>query len=562
MQNILMKLERLLVEQGLADFCSAIELSRHESSYADLRLLLNLQPATGPASLARLVAALESLPEVGSLRAGKNRLAVRLADGFIESVGHDLELGVTPAVEAPPDLQASRYLIGYLGANTSKALHLGHLRNIVIGNALTCAFAAVGARFESYSLVGDIGRNVCEAMAGFQQFHRGVDLERVQIKPDHFVGQCYQDYLGHVRNKLGGLGDEDDPCGREHVPANDLADDLLRRWHVGDPATRSLWRSFCEMVEAGHEATLAGLGIALDRCYYESEHLAQTLAFIERGLEQGILERLANGIVVYDSGRAEFERMVLIRSDGFPTEYARLLGVFHHILAERGAGCVHIDWNGAEWEPAHAVLGDLMLALSLIPANSVHRPVFYGMVLFDGEEISSSNGEPMLIDELLERVRQSPEVAALAESSRGTVDARAIADLVLKAFFLCATVSKPLTYSWARLMDPSVNAGWPIASAWCRASSRRATTNGSHDAWQPAYRIAVLQSQGFPRALINATRKIQLSSLTRFLFHFSAKYLASPPSERLDRVALTVLGAVFRSLGFIAADAPCSSAHT
>jgi arginyl-tRNA synthetase len=551
MRNIIATLQTLFLECELTSLCNTIELRRFEEPYADLRLFLGDQPAVNSAPAARLVSALGQLPEVTSVKPKKSVISVRLCDDFIQTAGRALELGESPAEGIDAGFGSKLYLIGFLGPNTSKALHLGHLRNIIVGNALASAFTCAGAVSESYSLVGDIGRNICEAMAGYQMFNEGEALPPAGMKPDHFVGRCYKDYLMHARDSLENPGDGTDPCAREHVPATDLADDLLQRWRDGDNATRSLWLMFREMVETGHNKTLASLGVVVKRCYYESDHVDHASDLITRGLSEGLLERLDDGMVVYNTGRDEFRKIVLQRSDGFPTEHGRVLAVFHHIFHERPEGCVHIDWNGTEWEPAQTVLKDLMQALYLIPGNSVHTPVFHGMLLFDGEKMSSSHqNEPVLVDELLERLWHAPEVSALAEAYRGCVDPRVIADIIVKGFFLFEPVSKPLAYSWSRLIDPAVNRGWSIAHAWCRVNSSVPGGDELNSGSHPAYRLAVMQAQSFPQILTNATRKIQPESLTRFLIHFCDRYLTSAPSPPLNRVALTVLRAALKSLGF------------
>jgi arginyl-tRNA synthetase len=555
-QNLIAKLHLLLQEQGLVSLCNTIELRRHESPYADVRLFLNEQFAEGPSSAVRLADALNQLPEVSSVKLKKWAVSVRLSDDFIESAGRELELGCRPAGGLPEAGDGNRYLIGFLGPNTSKALHLGHLRNIIIGNALACAFASAGAASRSYSLVGDIGRNVCEAMAGYQLFHDGERPERAGLKSDHFVGRCYQDYLNFARNPQALAGAESDPCAREHVPTGDLADELLQRWRSGDPAATGLWGWFRDMVEAGHDETLKRLGVVVDGCYYESEHLDLAREIIGRGLENGTLERSDDGMVIYNTGREEFRKIVLARSDGFPTEHGRVLAVFHHILAESEVGCTHIDWNGTEWEPAQTVLHDLMRAMSLIPGESTHLPVFHGMVLFDGEKMSSSQAkEPVLVDDLIEKLRQSPQVADLMRRAGTGTSAAAIADIVLKGFFLCEPLSKPVTYSWEKLVDRRANHGWLIARAWCAANSAEGgeADEGPRSASQSAYRVAVVQAHGLPRALSHVIRTATPESLVRYLLHFCERYLAdaaTAATPRLRGVALTVLNTTLESLGF------------
>lgn len=549
MENFLSKLEGLIAAHDCVEECNTIELRRHEGAHIDARLFLRDQRGARSPSTGRLLDAMAEMPEVESVKSKKATVSVRLADDYVEALGRELEGGDTSSIAAPANGAPERYLVGFLGPNISKALHLGHLRNIIIGNALAAAFERAGAQSESYSLIGDIGRNVCEAMAGYRMFHAEAGPGRASMKSDHLIGTYYQEYVDRTRETLGALGDESDPCGREHVPAADLADELLLLWRKGEPATKELWALICDMVERGHDDTLGRLGVVVDRRYYESAHVDAGLEIVRRGLAEGILEQLPDGTIIHDTGRDSFRRLVLVRRDGFPTEHGRVIAVFHRVFVEREAGCVHVDWNGAEWEPALTAMKELMGALALIPGKVTHLPMFHGMLTADGEKMSSRNKGPVLIDDILDELHRSPDVIALADSSQGAVGPQVVTDIVLKGFFLCRAVSKPLTYSWSRLMDGVGNPGWMLARAWCRASAGATSAVGAGSDDSAAYRTAVVQSQGFPRELKHAMQDVQLSGLTRFALQFCESYLASAHTGRTDRVAYTVLGAALDSLG-------------
>ena len=542
--NILSLIDAVLREHGLDELPGTIELRRHETAPTDIRVFL---PNAAPPQRRSVASMLERLPEVEHAEARKATVAIRLTDACIDSAGRALEEGSLPLPEPLAARDPRRFLIGFLGPNTSKALHLGHLRNVITGNALASAFARAGARSHSYSLVGDIGRNVCEAMAGFELLHRDESPRTLGIKPDQFVGLCYYDYLKVTQDQsTPATAGQDDPCIRERVPSADRADAILGAWCAGDPATRRLWREFRDMVLNGHDETLHRLGVTVDGSYYESEHVDHARELIARGVRAGILRQLEDGMVVYETGRDEFAHFVLQRSDGFPTEHGRVLAVFHQIFLDHPDGCVHIDWNGTEWQPAQAVLHDLMRALDLIGPRCEHHPTFHGMVLLDGDKMSSSSTKPVLIDELLDAVITSPSVTAMAGADR-----EAVADFVIKGFFLSEPVSTPIAYSWARLMDPAANRGWQLARAWTRAHASAAGT------FEPgAYRLAVLQAHAFPRVLRAATENLQLSTLTRYLLNLCERYLAAGANARLDAVARTTLGAVSGSLGFLAGTEP------
>jgi arginyl-tRNA synthetase len=550
--NVLDRIEAIIAHHNPAGDPATVAVRRQDRPYGDVGVFPTWDAAVTPA----IAGALERVPEIASVKISSSKLSIRLKDDYIDAIGAAIESGDPLPAAAT---SARHYLIGFLGPNTCKALHLGHLRNAVVGNALTCAFKAAGFNAESYSLLGDIGRNVCEAMAGHQLFHRDAGPAEAGLKSDHFVGNCYRDYLRHAQ--LAKV-DASDPCGREYVLAHDLADQFLAGWVRGDRDTRALWRWICGLVESGHAQTLDRLGISIDRCWRESDHVAEALDLVQRGLDEAVLTRLDDGTVVYDSGREEFRRIVLARSDGFPTEHTRVVSVFHRILTHFPDGCVHMEWNGTDWEPALTVLALMMRSLALIPDASILRPVFHGMVLVEGQALSSSVDEPILIDELLDRVRASAAVVALATPHGEAADAEVITQLVIKAFFLCPPVTKPLHFSWARLMSPKTNPGWLIAQAWARASAARGSDRQGASACAGAYRTAVVQALAYPRELLAASREVRLSGLTRFLVHYATRYLEAPAGQRLDLLSKAVLARSFESLGLLKSSPSYASART
>jgi arginyl-tRNA synthetase len=529
------------------DRLATIELRRRAEPYADVRLLF------GPPGerIPRLAQRLAALPAVASVRSRGMTVSLRLRDDAVASLGRTLEDGQLPAVSTAALADPAPVAVGFLGPNISKPLHLGHLRNAVLGSALTSVLASAGVPTHSYSLVGDIGRNMCEALAG-QQLLDGADTcSPPSLKPDHLVGRWYRAYIEHSGATCD-ADDDADPCRREGTTQADLADALLTAWRRGEPAIRERWRQLCDMVERGHEATLRELGVSVDRCWYESAHVEHAVSILRWGVRQGILRELLDGSVVFDSGRPEFRRIVLLRPDGFPTEYARVVAVFHRIFTEPHTRLVHVDWNGTEWAPAQAVLEELMRRLDLIPEQVEHRMLFHGMVLQDGAAMSSSRPSAVLIDEVIDMLRRSREVVDLAGGSADTVSPGVVADLVLRAFFLCAPLAKPLAYSPARLLDPAGNPGWTIAKAWCRAQaqSRPGPAPSPDPAHDPSYRLAVLQGQAFAIELHRTAATLHLPHLTRFLVRYADGYLSAGAGCRTARVAQTVLAGALRSLGF------------
>src|SRR4051794_5579228 len=201
---------------------------------------------------------IEADSSVESVFEQDGQLRVRIDAAWFEREGAALEAGAQLRA-AHSDLAAGqRYAVYFWGANTTKALHIGHLRNLAIGNAIGAALAQAGARVEHRSLICDVGRSMGEAMAGVvtsgrEQPRGGPEGDE---KSDHFVGWCYADYVKSSRQN----GEDDraeDSVAREASLYNDKADELMNRVLRGDQEALELWTKTRAWVISGQRKTLA-----------------------------------------------------------------------------------------------------------------------------------------------------------------------------------------------------------------------------------------------------------------------------------------------------------------
>lgn len=533
--NLLNHLETLMGSLEGGESCQTVELRRRGNSPADFKLFFRGRDWLLSPAGREVQEFLKSDPAVTDLRQKGTTLSLRFSDDFVEETGIRLERGDISTLDASSVIAGKKYAVGFAGPNTSKALHIGHLRNITIGSALAGTLAAAGADVIRQSLVGDIGRNICEAMAGLRTFYPdGIPADR---KPDHLIGECYARYIREI--SAGGSADDTtaDPAIRESRVADDLADDFMRRWLAGDTEARELWRHTRDLVLEGHRQTLERFGIFIDRHDYESGSMDDVPALMEHGVHAGILRREPDGTVVYESGREEFEKMVLVRNDGFPTEHARLLGVYYRMFQEWRESRHYIDLSGTEWQPASVLHTELLHRLRPELIFDTHILLFHGMVTLRNAKMSSSEGGAPLIDDLLDELSAVEQVRALAATTSGQVSADHIATMLIKSFFLCRPHMKPMEFSWDLLLQPD-NPGWAIARAWCDVNNP-AHRPGAFD--PDAYRLAVIRSQDFHRNVAGAASTLSLANLASFLLHFCEDYLASPSDPRLRGVVRTVL---------------------
>ena len=252
-------------------------------------------------------------------------------------------------------------------ANATKALHIGHLRNLAIGNAVAASLAQAGGQVERRSLISDAGRSMGEAMAGVmnsgRHAHSWPDGDE---KSDHFVGVCYADYVA-ANGSFSGAEIEypEDSLTRELALRDDAADELLRRVMSGELEALQLWYKTRAWVIAGQRKTLARLGVAFDRVFFESDFLADAAKLTAAGLRDGRLRRREDGVVIYATGLKDFEEFPLVRADGVPTQHMRSLAYW--MAAPELEDMISMQVCGTEWV-SHVTCRRKLMS-ELLPGN-------------------------------------------------------------------------------------------------------------------------------------------------------------------------------------------------
>lgn len=503
--------------------------------------------ASDEASLAALdgFAAERWVGDVSRSDGGEVRLS--LHDSWIEAAGAALEAGGS-AEAALSDLAAGRrYGIQFWDPNATKALHVGHLRNLSIGNALAAGLTQAGAHVERRSLVSDAGRSMGEAMAGVVSSGRAErEWADADQKSDHFVGLCYADYVaatGAYADRE--IEDREDSLTRELTVRSDEADTLLKEVLHGDPDALEVWYRTRAWAIAGQRKTLARLGIAFDRVFFESDFLGEAHQLVETGLRDGTLRRRGDGVVVYPTGREDFEELPLVRPDGLSTQHLRAVSYWMgeaHALA----GTTSVQVCGVEWV-AHAIcINQLMTQMTPQGNGGVHprHDIFHGMVAHQKRALASSDGA-LLIDDLLASIEEElgadPERISIRRSHPHP---ERIAAQIALGYFLPSQVTPRVDFDPRRLLQPG-SLGWSLV----RARARHGTRRDGPPAKDPDYRFAVVQSELYRRYLRLAVDRLDVRPLAHYLKHLCAWYLEADRSEAVERVVHTLLDRTARGLG-------------
>lgn len=231
----------------------------------------------------------------------------------LEHIAANDAYGFTAATDNSPLV-----MVEYSSPNTNKPLHLGHVRNNLLGYSLSQILKACGNRVVKTNIVNDRGIHICKSMLAWQKWGEGATPESTGKKGDHLIGDFYVLFDKHYREEVRQLMaqglSEDDAKAQSALMAE--AREMLRRWEQKDPEVRALWKRMNEWVYAGFDVTYKRLGVDFDKIYYESETYLEGKEKVMEGLEKGIMYRKEDGSVWADLTDAGLDNKLLLRSDG------------------------------------------------------------------------------------------------------------------------------------------------------------------------------------------------------------------------------------------------------
>jgi arginyl-tRNA synthetase len=360
----------------------------------------------------------------------------------------------------------SRVMVEYSSPNTNKPLHLGHVRNNLLGYSVAQILKASGYEVVMTNLVNDRGIHICKSMHAWMQYGNGETPESSGIKGDHLVGKYYVEFDRHYKKEIselmaGGMTEDE---AKKKAPSILAAQDLLRKWEAGDAETVRIWKMMNGWVYAGFETTYQNMGVAFDKFYYESDTYLLGKEFVQEGLIKGVFFKKEDGSVWVDLTADGLDEKLLLRGDGTSVYITQDIGTAE--LKYNDFGCdrsVYVVGNEQDYH--FKVLQLICKKLEKPYADGIYH-LSYGMVELPDGKMKSREGTVVDADDLIgEMVRSAEETTkalgktdGLSEEELGTLY-QTIGLGALKYFLLKVDPRKKMLFNPAESIDFHGNTG-------------------------------------------------------------------------------------------------------
>ena len=400
---------------------------------------------------------------------------------LLDDINADSEFGITRPNENSPLV-----MIEYSSPNTNKPLHLGHVRNNLLGWALANVVEANGNRVVKTNIVNDRGIHICKSMLAWLKYGNGETPQTSGKKGDHLIGDYYVAFDKHYREEVKelkakyekeGLSDEAaEEKAKQEAPLIKEAHEMLVKWEHNDPEVRALWRKMNEWVYAGFDETYKALGVSFDKIYYESDTYLEGKEKVDEGLAKGIFFRKEDGSVWADLTAEGLDEKLLLRADGTSVYMTQDIGTAKLRFQDFPINKM-IYVVGNEQNYHFQVLSILLDKLGFSWGKSlVHFS--YGMVELPNGKMKSREGTVVDADDLIAtmvaqaraKAEEAGKFADMSEEEKAEV-ARIVGLGALKYFLLKVDARKNMLFNPEESIDFNGNTGPFIQYTYARIRS-------------------------------------------------------------------------------------------
>jgi arginyl-tRNA synthetase len=405
----------------------------------------------------------ETMTEIHSFETVKGFLNLTLTDvhwlSCLSTIVANADFGFIRESDKMPLM-----MIEYSSPNTNKPLHLGHIRNNLLGFSLSRIASVTGNRVVKTNIVNDRGIHICKSMLAWQKWGGGETPQLSGKKGDHLVGDYYVKFDQEYKKEIAAMGNLDREEAEKQSPLMAEAREMLRKWEAGDAEVTSLWKMMNSWVYAGFDQTYKAMGVDFDKIYYESETFQTGRDMVLQGLDKGIFYRKDDNSVWADLSADDLDEKLLLRSDGTSVYITQDIGTAKLRFADYPIDrMVYVVGNEQDYH--FKVLSLLLHKLGFGWGKElVHFS--YGMVELPEGKMKSREGTVVDADDLMEEMintsrEMSKELGKLDGYTKAEAEAvyRMIALGALKYFILKIDPKKNMTFNPRESIDFNGNTG-------------------------------------------------------------------------------------------------------
>jgi len=477
----------------------------------------------------------------------------------------------------PASLNDKKVMVEFSSPNTNKPLHLGHLRNDVLGESVSRILAACGAKVRKTCIINDRGIHICKSMLSYKEHGQGQTPQSEGVKSDHFVGRWYVRFSKDLKEEVAQrvAGGIPEPAAEAEAPLMIRAQELLRKWEAGDGETTELWQKMTDWAVTGMKETYTRTGVSFDHYDFESQTWLLGKDEVLKGLEKGLFFRQPDGAVAVDLSAEKLDKKILLRSDGTSIYITQDFGT----AVKR-----HENWPfdqlvyvvGSEQQYHFKVLFTLLDKLGYAWAKNLYH-LSYGMVNLPEGKMKSREGTVVDADDLIDSLRDMA-LEEIREKEReeevgnpGEV-AEKIALGALHYYLLQVSPAKDMLFDPKESLSFTGNTGPYLQYMGARISSMlRKDAAGENLQGQAQIASASAYTPGavsdpewelvkmlaaYPAAVAEAAAKLDPSHLTAYLYDLSRAFsrfyhdcpILNAETKELSRARLQLSRAVMRVL--------------
>ncbi len=493
----------------------------------------------GPEETAQLIGEQlkNAVPQIESYNVVKGFLNLVITDGFWKSRFMQILETETFGTQSA-DANAPFVMVEYSSPNTNKPLHLGHVRNNLLGYSVAEILKADGNKVMRVNLVNDRGIHICKSMLAWQKWGDGETPESSGLKGDTLVGKYYVEFDKHYKGEIAALKSEGiaDEEAAKKAPLILEAQEMLQKWESGDTEVKALWSKMNGWVYEGFAQTYKKLGVEFDKIYYESNTYILGKEIIEEGLKKNVFQKRPDGAVIIDLKENKLDEKVLLRSDGTSVYMTQDLGT----AVERHKEFPfdkHIYVVGNEQDYHFKVLKLTLNKLGYAWSDGLFH-LSYGMVELPDGKMKSREGTVVDADELIADMENN---ARLLSEEKGLVEGMAeeeknelchrVGMAALKYFILKVDPKKKMLFNPSESIDLHGNTGPFIQytharckSIWRKSELTEIPKLDISIALQPKEKELIKILNAFPTAVADAAKEYSPALIANYTYELAKTF--------------------------------------